>query len=67
MQECCKVVHLNGYVVGFGPRAQKSELQANQIAPRECPGGRVLPYRQYKTMLYLETYTVLYIDLIQII
>ena len=43
------MVHLNGYVIGFGPRAQKSELQTKQIAPSECPGGRgggVLPYRQ---------------------
>ena len=42
------MVHLNGYVVGFGPRAQKSELQTKQIAPSECPGGGggVLPYRQ---------------------
>ena len=41
------MVHLNGYVIGFGPRAQKSELQTKQIAPSECPGGEgVLPYRQ---------------------
>ena len=45
------MVHLNGYVIGFGPRAQKSELQTKQIAPSECPGGGeggggLLPYRQ---------------------
>ena len=38
------MVHLNGYVIGFGPRAQKPELQTKQIAPSE----------------YLESYTVLY-------
>ena len=45
------MVHLNGYVIGFGPRAQKSELQTKQIAPSECTGGGggVLPYRQDKT------------------
>ena len=33
------MVHLNDYVIGFGPRARKSELQTKQIAPSECPGG----------------------------
>ena len=33
------MVHLNGYVIGFGPRAQKSEVQTKQIAQSECTGG----------------------------
>ena len=41
------MVHLNGYIIGFGPRAQKSELQTKQIAQVNVPGGEgVLPYRQ---------------------
>ena len=42
------MVHLNGYIIGFGPRAQKSELQTKQIAQVNVPGGGegVLPYRQ---------------------
>ena len=54
------MVHLNGYVIGFGPRAQKSELQTKQIAPSECPGGGGGYCHIDKTMLYLESYTVLY-------